>query len=166
MVEYFPDSLLAGFRPDLLEIWDEVGSVRRASMRDPEPPNVESEAMQAIRAWRATERKKLIESMDKLLAQAQRLAESQYTRSGQRAKWTRLAGQLLWYKDQILRAMTWEALEQDVHRLMRDMYSDRNQPLGPRLQRVEPAPFVPTIVKKRQEDDDPDNASSDADPEK
>ncbi len=96
MVEYFPDSLLAGFRPDLLEIWDEVGSVRRASMRDPEPPNVESEAMQAIRAWRATERKKLIESMDKLLAQAQRLAESQYTRSGQRAKWTRLAGQLLW----------------------------------------------------------------------
>src|SRR5213592_812145 len=87
-------------------------------MRDPEPPSVESEAMQAIRAWRATERKKLIESMDKLLAQAQRLAESQYTCSGQRAKWTRLAGQLLWYKDQILRAMTWEALKQDVHRLM------------------------------------------------
>ena len=75
--------------------------------------------MQAIRAWRATERKKLIESMDKLLAQAQRLAESQYTCSGQRAKWTRLAGQLLWYNDQILRAMTWEALKQDVHRLMR-----------------------------------------------
>ena len=67
----------------------------------------------------ATERKKLVESMDKLLAQARKLAESQYTRSGQRAKWTRLAGQLLWYKDQILRAMTWEALEQDVHRLMR-----------------------------------------------
>jgi len=57
--------------------------------------------------------------MDKLLAQVQKLAESQYTRSAQRAKWTRLAGQLLWYKDQILRAMTWEALEQDVHRLMR-----------------------------------------------
>lgn len=61
--------------------------------------------MQAIRAWPATERKKLIESMDKLLSQAQRLAESQYTRSAQRTKWTRLAGQLLWYKDQILRAM-------------------------------------------------------------
>ena len=39
--------------------------------------------MQAIRAWRATERKKLIESMDKLLSQAQKLAESQYTRSSQ-----------------------------------------------------------------------------------
>ena len=165
MVEYFPDSLLAGFRPDLLEIWDEVGSVRRASMRDPEPPNVESEAMQAIRGWRAMERKKLVESMDILLAQAQRLAESQYTRSSQRAKWTRLAGQLLWYKDQILRAMTWEALEQDVHRLMRDMYGDRNQPLGPRLQRIEPAPFVPTIMRKRQEERN-DTAPGDADPEK
>ena len=88
-------------------------------MRDPEPPSVESEAMQAIRAWRATERKKLIESMDKLLARARKLAESQYTRSGQRAKWTRLAGQLLWYKYQILRAMTCKALEQDVHMLMR-----------------------------------------------
>jgi len=62
--------------------------------------------------------------------------------------------------------MTREALEQDVHRLMRDMYGDRNQPLGARLQRMEPAPFVPTVVKKRQEDDDVDNASSDADPEK
>ena len=139
---------------------------RPGSMRDPEPPNVESEAMQAIRAWRATERKKLIESMDKLLALAQRLAESQYTRSSQRAKRTRLAGQLLWYKDQILRAMTWEALDQDVHRLMRDVYGDRNQPSGPRLQRITPAPFVPTIVKKRQEDDDVDKASRDADPEK
>ena len=88
-------------------------------MRDPEPPSVESEALQAIRAWRRLRGKKLIESMDKLLAQAKKLAESQYTRSSQPAKWTRLAGQLLWYKDQILRAMTWEALEQDVHMLMR-----------------------------------------------
>ena len=96
-------------------------------MRDPEPPGIESEAMQAIRAWRATGRKKLIESMGKLLAQTQRLAESQYTRSAQRAKWTRLAGQLLWYKDQILRAITREVLEQDVHRLIRDMYSHWNQ---------------------------------------
>jgi len=50
-------------------------------MRDPEPPSVESEALQAIRAWRRLRGKKLIESMDKLLAQAKKLAESQYTRS-------------------------------------------------------------------------------------
>ena len=50
IIEYFPDSLLGGLRPDLFEICDDVASVRRASMRDPEPPSVESEAMQAIRA--------------------------------------------------------------------------------------------------------------------
>ena len=51
----------------------------------------------------------MVESMEELLAQAEKLAMSQYARSAQRAKWTRLTGQLLWYKDQILRAMTWEA---------------------------------------------------------
>ena len=29
IIEYFPDSLLGGLRPYLLEICDEVGSVRR-----------------------------------------------------------------------------------------------------------------------------------------
>ncbi len=48
--------------------------------------------------------------------------------------------------------------------MMRDVYGDRNQPRGPRLQRIEAAPFVPTIVKKRQEEGD-DPAPCDADPE-
>src|SRR3989441_11693712 len=84
-----------------------------ASMDDFEPPEEESEAMKGIRAWRATERKKMVDSMERLLSQAQKLALSQYTRSAERSKWTRLAGQLLWYKDQILRAMTWDELAQE-----------------------------------------------------
>ena len=76
---------------------------------DEGPPKEASEAMKAIRAWRATKRKKMVESMEELLAQAEKLAMSQYTRSPQRAKWTRLTGQLLWYRDGIFRAMTWEA---------------------------------------------------------
>src|SRR3989442_12411191 len=90
-----------------------------ASMDDFEPPEEESEAMKGIRAWRATERKKMVDSMERLLSQAEKLALSQYTRSAERSKWTRLAGQLLWYKDQILRGMAWEALEQDINRLTR-----------------------------------------------
>ena len=81
--------------------------------------------MKAIRAWRASQRKSSIESIEKLIDQASRIALSRYTRSAQRAKWTRLAGQLIWYKDQILRAMTWEALEQDVNGLMRQVFADR-----------------------------------------
>ena len=145
---------------------------------DEEPPKEASEAMKVIRAWRATERKTMVESMEKLLAQAQRLALSKYTRSAERSKWTRLAGQLLWYKDQILRAMTWEAIEQDFNKLERDVYEHRNRRQAPTWQKIVPAPFVPTLVKKREEkenlekdtipemmreeDSGVDNASSDA----
>lgn len=134
-------------------------------MREDEPPEEESDAMKGIRAWRATERKKMIESMEKLLAQAQKLATSQYTRSSERSKWTRLAGQLLWYKDQILRAMTWEALEQDFQKLARDVYEDRNKRQAPTWQRIEPAPFVPTLVKKKRDDEEIESAPSDTIPE-
>ena len=68
-----------------------VSGVSQDSMRDPEPPAEESETMQNIRARRQTERKKIVESMERLLNLALRLAESQYTRSVQRARWTRLA---------------------------------------------------------------------------
>jgi hypothetical protein len=89
----------------------------------------------------------MVEDIEILIDQAKRLAVSQYTRSAQRAKWTRLAGQLIWYKDQILRAMTWEALEQDVHRLAREQEEDHR-----RLERqsfVMNRTWAPTIIKKK-----------------
>ncbi len=99
----------------------------------------------------------MVESMDRLLAQAERMAGSRCTRSAQRAKWTRLAGQLLWYKDQILRAMTWEALEQDVKQALRDEAEYRRklaQTPYPLIQPATPAPFQPTIVKKKEDDEE------------
>ena len=92
-------------------------------MREDEPPEEESEAMKSIRSWR----QKMVESMERLLEQARKLATSQYTRSAERSKWTRLAGQLLCYKDQILRAMTWEALEQDFQRLETIVCNERQR---------------------------------------
>jgi hypothetical protein len=75
--------LLDGFRFDLLKICHELVAVCQDSMRDDlEPPeDEESDPMKSIRAWRATERKKMIESMERLLGLAQKLALSQYTRS-------------------------------------------------------------------------------------
>jgi len=136
-------------------------------MRDDlEPPeDEESDPMKSIRAWRATERKKMIESMEKLLGLAQKLAFSQYTRSSQRARYVRLAGQLLWYKDQILRGMTWEALEQDYRRLYRIVYEDHNKRMMPTWQHITPAPFVPNLVKKRNEDPNAEEDSGDTVPE-
>lgn len=96
----------------------------------------------------------MVETMDRLLDQAQRMATSRYTRSSQRAKWTRLAGQLLWYKDQILRAMTYEALEQDVNQAIRDMAEDRRKQSLARYPVIQRAPFQPTVVKKVHEDEE------------
>ena len=106
--------------------------------------------MKAIRAWRASQRKSSIESIEKLIDQASRMALSRYTRSAQRAKWTRLAGQLIWYKDQILRAMTWEALEQDVNGLMRQVLADRAG--SGRIPLPAAPPWATTIIKKRVEE--------------
>ena len=106
--------------------------------------------MKAIRAWRASQRKSSIESIEKLIDQASRMALSRYTRSAQRAKWTRLAGQLIWYKDQILRSMTWEALEQDVNGLMRRVLADKAQ--SGRIPLPPAPPWATTIIRKRVEE--------------
>src|SRR2546428_12976328 len=90
------------------------------SMDDLEPPEEESEAMKAIRAWRATERKKMVDSMERLLSQAEKLALSQYTRSAERSKWTRLAGLVVLDKDQGLRGMALGVLLEDPKMLYPD----------------------------------------------
>ncbi len=59
----------------------------------------------------------MIEAVRDLIEEAWRRAKSNYTRSKERARWTRLAGQLIWYKDQILRSMSYEALEEEVAQL-------------------------------------------------
>jgi hypothetical protein len=76
-----------------------------------------TDAEKEVRSWRQSERKMMIETVDDLIREAHKHAKSQYTQSGQRAKWTRLAGQLIWYKDQILKNFTLEAMEADVERL-------------------------------------------------
>jgi len=56
-----------------------------------------------------SERRKMIETIEDLIQSSHKAARSQYTPSAQRAKWTRPAGQLIWYKEQILRGMSLEA---------------------------------------------------------
>ncbi len=59
----------------------------------------------------------MIEAVRDLIEEARRKPKSNYTPSKERARWTRLAGQLIWYKDQILRSMSYEALEEEVAQL-------------------------------------------------
>jgi len=117
----------------------------------PERAEEQSEAVEANRVWRETSRKKMVDSIELLLAQAQKLALSQYTRSAERSKWTRLAGQLIQWKDHILKDMSLEALEHDMHAMMRYVYAQNEQQRRPTWQRIGPAPFVPSLVKKRED---------------
>lgn len=65
-----------------------------------------------------------------------------------------MAGQLIWYKDQILRAMTWEALEQDVNKMAKRVIQDQIR----QRRNVLTRPWTPTIVKQKQ---DPEPTESD-----
>lgn len=73
----------------------------------------------------------MVDAIADLISMSRKYAKSRYTRSSHRAKWTRLAGQLIWYKDQVLRAMSYEALEQDLHAMLRAIFKDGdvNKPL-------------------------------------
>jgi len=77
----------------------------------------ESEVAKSINAWRQSERKVMIDAIQDLIRTSHKYAKSQYTPQAQRARWTKLAGQLIWYEDQILKSFTLEALTIEMQEL-------------------------------------------------
>ena len=71
-----------------------------------EVPEVEK----SINAWRQSERKVMLDTIQDLIRTSHKYAKSQYTPQAQRARWTKLAGQLIWYEDQVLKSFTLEAM--------------------------------------------------------
>ncbi len=57
-----------------------------------EVPEVEK----SINAWRQSERKVVIDTIQDLIRTSHKYAKSQYTPQAQRARWTKFAGQLIW----------------------------------------------------------------------
>ena len=76
-----------------------------------------SEVEKSINAWRQSERKVMIETIQDLIQTSHKYAKSQYTPSAQRARWTLLAGKLIWYKDQILKNFSLEAMTIEMQEL-------------------------------------------------
>jgi hypothetical protein len=77
----------------------------------------ESEVAKSINAWRQSERKVMIDAIQDLIRTSHKHAKSQYTPQAQRARWTKLAGQLIWYEDQILKSFTLEAMTIEMQEL-------------------------------------------------
>ncbi len=77
--------------------------------------------------FRAAERAKMLATMSELIEDSQKRAKSQNTLSRERAKWTNLAGKLIWYRDQILRSMNYEALYREMEDLRQLMKTKLKQ---------------------------------------
>src|SRR5438132_7290737 len=75
----------------------------------------------SIDAWRQSERKVMIETVQDLIQTSHKYAKSQYTPNAQRVRWTKLAGQLIWYKDQILKNFSLEAMPIQLEALKKRM---------------------------------------------
>ena len=80
-----------------------------------------SEVGKSIVAWRQSERKIMIETVQDLIQTSHKYAKSQYTPNAQRVRWTKLAGQLIWYKDQILKNFSLEAMTIQLEALQKKM---------------------------------------------
>jgi len=87
----------------------------------------ESEVKKSINAWRQSERKIMIETVQDLIQTSHKYAKSQYTPNAQRVRWTKLAGQLIWYKDQILKNFSLEALTIELEALKKRMIESEEQ---------------------------------------
>jgi len=81
----------------------------------------ETEAEKRINEWRQSQRKIMIDIVQDLIQTSHKYAKSQYTPNAQRARWTKLAGQLIWYKDQILKNYTLEAMSIDMRALKKQV---------------------------------------------
>jgi len=61
-----------------------------------------------------TERTHMITAIDEIIEEARKKAKYRRAPANERIRWTRLAGQLIWYKDSILRSITQEAMEREL----------------------------------------------------
>ena len=87
----------------------------------------EVEVKKSINAWRQSERKIMIETVQDLIQTSHKYAKSQYTPNAQRVRWTKLAGQLIWYKDQILKNFSLEAMTIQLEALQKRMIESEEQ---------------------------------------
>src|SRR5436853_7877797 len=107
----------------------------------------ESEVKNSINAWRQSERKVMIETVQDLIQTSHKYAKSQYTPNAQRVRWTKLAGQLIWYKDQILKNFSLEAMTIELEALQKEMEESEEG-----RQRQSVSRNYPTIVFRKPEE--------------
>src|SRR2546426_11415238 len=112
----------------------------------------ESEVAKKIHAWRQSERKIMIDTIQDLIQTSHKYAKSQYTPSAQRARWTKLAGQLIWYKDQIMKSFSLEALTIQLQDLEKKVVESQEYRERQSVSRNYPTLVFPKPEEKKAEE--------------
>src|SRR6266566_9273139 len=115
----------------------------------------EVEVKNSINVWRQSERKVMIEAVQDLIQTSHKYAKSQYTPNAQRVRWTKLAGQLIWYKDQILKNFSLEAMTVQLEALQKRMIESEEQ-----RERQSYSRNYQTIVFRKLEEKKAENAET------
>jgi len=93
-------------------------------MSDP-PYDVEKDPYPLMSKWRQSERHNMIAALRDLIDEASRMAKSKRAPASERIRWTRLAGQLIWYKDAILRSMSLESMENEMFVIKKEVFEKK-----------------------------------------
>src|SRR3989442_14951677 len=115
-------------------------------MSDP-PYDVEKDPYPLMSKWRQCERHSMIAGLKDMIDEASRMAKSKRAPASERIRGTRLAGQLIWYKDAILRSMSLESMQNQMFVIKKQVFEKKPE------QKPPPAYMYPTFAKpaKRSE---------------
>ncbi len=107
----------------------------------------------------------VIETVQDLIQTSHKYAKSQYTPHAQRVRWTKLAGQLIWYKDQILKNFSLEAMTVQLEALQKRMIeSDEQRERETRTRDYQTIVFRKAEERKVDDGEPPETSKAD-DPE-
>ncbi len=82
--------------------------------------------------WLLSERSQMIRAINDLIEEARKMSRCQRTPAKERLKWNRLTGQLILYKDSILKTVLLDVLQKEVEVLKQADESRKESSPGPR----------------------------------
>ena len=122
----------------------------------------ESKVEKSINAWRQSERKIMIDTVQDLIQTSHKYAKAKYTPHAQRVRWTKLAGQLIWYKDQILKNFSLEAMVIKLQELEKQIEESEKERVSEKLNLTYPTIVFPKPGKTKDDEEGIEEETSEA----
>src|SRR2546427_13212416 len=99
-------------------------------MSDP-PYDVEKDPYPLMSKWRQSARHSMIAALKDMIDEASRMAKSKRASARERIRWTRLAGQLIWYKDAIARRLHIDSTDYEIFVIKKQAFAKKPEQISP-----------------------------------